>query len=64
MGWKQSPGRDEMVEIVFEFEAVREFHQLHVYTNNQFTRDVAVFKEARVLFSIGGEVRISDSIVC
>ncbi len=56
MGWKQSPGRDDMVEIVFEFDSVREFHHLHVYANNQFTRDVAVFREARVHFSVGGEV--------
>ena len=51
-----------MVEILFEFDVVREFHGVHVFTNNQFTRDVSVFKEARVLFSIGGKIFNSDPV--
>ena len=55
VGWKQGPNRPEMVEITFEFDRVREFHLIHVFTNNQFSRDVAVFKKAEIDFSIGGE---------
>ena len=60
VGWKQhplnSPQRD-FIQIDFSFDAVREFHFVHVFTNNQFTRDVALFKEAKIFFSIGGKVR-------
>ena len=59
VGWKKTPER-ESVEITFEFDKVREFHQLHIFTNNQFTRDVAMFKEARISFSIGGEIFNSE----
>ena len=51
-----------MIEIVFEFNKVREFHQLHIFSNNQFTRDVAVFKVARVFFSIGGDIYNEDFV--
>lgn len=59
VGWKKTPERD-MIEITFEFDSVREFHQVHIFTNNQFTRDVAVFKEAKIAFSIGGEIFNSE----
>ena len=62
MGWKQGPNRPEMVEITFEFDHVREFHLIHIFTNNQFSRDVAVFKEAKVLFSIGGEIYPGEAV--
>jgi hypothetical protein len=62
VGWKRGPDR-ETVELLFEFDTVREFHAVHVYTNNQFTRDVAVFKEARVAFSIGGKIFTEDDPV-
>ena len=55
VGWKRTPER-ETVEILFEFDAVREFHAVHIFANNQFTRDVAVFKAVSVAFSVGGTV--------
>ena len=62
MGWKRTPER-EAVEILFEFDAVREFHAVHVFANNQFTRDVAVFKSVSVAFSVGGEIFSGDPVV-
>ena len=59
MGWKRTPERDA-VEILFEFDAVREFHAVHVFANNQFTRDVAVFKSVSVAFSVGGQIYSGD----
>lgn len=59
MGWKSNPDRP-FVELVFEFDVVREFHNVHVFTNNQFSREVAAFQEMRVLFSVGGEVYPGD----
>ena len=54
MGWKSD--KREFVEIVFEFDAIREFHELELYCNNQFTRDISTFKEVQVFFSISGQV--------
>ena len=60
VGWKND--RRDSVEILFEFDQVREFDAIHVFTNNQFTRDVAVFKEMHIHFSIGGEVFNSEPV--
>ena len=42
---------------------MREFHAVHVFSNNQFTRDVAVFKSVSVAFSVGGEIFSGDPVV-
>eukprot|EP00095_Tigriopus_kingsejongensis_P008801 maker-scaffold1329_size47409-snap-gene-0.14 protein:Tk08801 transcript:maker-scaffold1329_size47409-snap-gene-0.14-mRNA-1 annotation:"discoidin domain-containing receptor 2 isoform x7" len=55
VGWKRSTERD-WIEIDFEFDQVREFHHVQIFTNNQFTWNVTLFQEARLLFSIGGEI--------
>lgn len=60
VGWKND--RRETVEIMFEFDQVREFHSIHIYSNNQFTKDTGVFKEAKMFFSIGGKVFNSDPV--
>ena len=62
MGWKQNPERDH-IEILFEFDDIREFFEMHIYTNNQFERDVAVFREARVLFSVGGDIFSQEPVI-
>ena len=54
VGWKNE--RREYVEILFEFAEVREFHAIQIFANNQFTREVALFKELRAFFSIGGKI--------
>ncbi|XP_042885478.1 discoidin domain-containing receptor 2-like [Penaeus japonicus] len=55
IGWKNDTRQTRPVEITFEFDAVRNFSALHIYTNNFFTKDTQVFSHARVLFSAGGE---------
>ena len=50
------------MEIVFEFSSPQELHSVQLYCNNQFTREVAVFSELRVYFSIGGEIFHPDAI--
>lgn len=62
VGWKKSPSR-EMIEIEFEFDDVREFHHVHIYTNNQFTRDVRLYKEVKVMFSIGKNILRGDPLI-
>ncbi|KAL3275340.1 hypothetical protein HHI36_020107 [Cryptolaemus montrouzieri] len=55
VGWKNDTRENTPIDIVFEFDKVREFTAVHLYCNNQFTKDVQVFAEARVYFSIGGK---------
>ena len=50
------------MEIIFEFETIQEFHSIEIFCNNQFTRDVSVFKELKAFFSIGGDIYNSDSV--
>ncbi|XP_055636349.1 discoidin domain-containing receptor 2 isoform X1 [Toxorhynchites rutilus septentrionalis] len=43
------------VEMVFEFDTVRNFSAMVLHTNNMFSKDVQVFLHAKVFFSIGGQ---------
>lgn len=42
VGWKNDTRNGQPVEIKFEFDRVREFTAVHIFCNNQFTRDVQV----------------------
>lgn len=55
VGWKNDSRLNRHIEIKFEFDKVREFSAVHIYCNNQFTKDVQVFAMAKVLFSVGGK---------
>jgi len=46
--------RGASVEMTWKFDAVRNFSALRIHANNMFTRDVRVFRAARVSFSVGG----------
>ncbi|KAH8385750.1 hypothetical protein KR009_002651 [Drosophila setifemur] len=56
IGWRNDTSGllGKPVEIVFEFETVRNFSAIVLHTNNMFTKDVQVFVHAKVFFSIGG----------
>ncbi|XP_075990712.1 discoidin domain-containing receptor 2-like isoform X2 [Anticarsia gemmatalis] len=53
VGWRND-SRPNPPVITFEFDKVREFSAVHLYCNNKFMRDVQVFSEAIISFSIGG----------
>ncbi|XP_051161708.1 discoidin domain-containing receptor tyrosine kinase B-like [Leptopilina boulardi] len=55
VGWKNDSRNGQPIEIKFEFDNVREFSAVHIYCNNQFTKDVRVFSQVDILFSIGGK---------
>lgn len=42
VGWKSDSRAKQPVDIKFEFDEVREFSDVNVYCNNQFSRDVEV----------------------
>lgn len=46
VGWYNDSRDGEPVEILFEFDTVREFHAVHLHTNNMFNRGVQV----RIIF--------------
>ncbi|XP_042876662.1 discoidin domain-containing receptor 2-like isoform X2 [Penaeus japonicus] len=52
VGWKNDT--QNPLEIICEFDVVRNFTAMHIYANNMYTKDVQVFSRARVLFSVGG----------
>ncbi|CAB3360448.1 Hypothetical predicted protein [Cloeon dipterum] len=62
VGWRNDTRNGKPVEIKFEFDKVREFNTLHIYCNNHFTKDIQVFAEAKVFFSVGGQQFLGDPI--
>lgn len=42
VGWRNDSRNGQPVEIVFEFDTVRDFTLLSLFVNNQFTKDVQV----------------------
>jgi len=55
IGWKNDTDERPPVEIIFEFDKVRNFTNALFYSNNMFSKDVRVFRKAKLYFSIGGE---------
>ncbi|KAF4518474.1 hypothetical protein B566_EDAN006479 [Ephemera danica] len=55
VGWRNDTLRSRFVELIFEFDQVRNFSSVHLYTNNFFSKDAQVFSRAKVMFSVGGQ---------
>ena len=51
VGWRRRDEGAESVNLVFSFDKVRSFHRVDIHSNNHFTKDVQVFKEAKIYFS-------------
>ena len=62
VAWKNETPSTEPVEIVFEFDVVRNFSTVNIIVNNAFSRDMSVFREARVFFSVGGKYYNPEAI--
>lgn len=62
IGWKNDSHINNYVEVTFEFDKIREFTAIHIFCNNQFTKEVQVFSKAYVLFSIGGKLHKGEPI--
>ena len=54
VGWQNKSATGPPVEILFEFDRVRNFTEMRVHSNNNFMRDVRVFRMAKLYFSVGG----------
>ena len=60
VGWRNDSTK---VEIVFKLDDVRNFTDIRIHTNNMFTKDVRVFKTARISFSVGGKYFLGEPVV-
>ncbi|XP_062610234.1 discoidin domain-containing receptor 2-like isoform X3 [Saccostrea cucullata] len=55
VGWKTEQFEDSSpIEIVFKFDAVRNFTRLNIHCNNFYDKDVRIFRMAHVYFSVSG----------
>lgn len=56
VGWKNDSltALSQPVEVVFDFDVLRNFSAVHIHCNNLFSKDVRVFSRAEVYFSVGG----------
>ena len=50
VGWKKK-SNGETLDLVFTFDKVRTFDKVVIHINNHFTKDIQVFKTAKVYFS-------------
>lgn len=50
LGWKKKTNQVS-VNLVFAFDVVRTFGRVDIHANNHFTKDIQVFRKARVYFS-------------
>ncbi|XP_033223235.1 epithelial discoidin domain-containing receptor 1-like [Belonocnema kinseyi] len=60
VAWMRDTFSANFVELIFQFDDLRVFHAVHIYTNNFFSRDVQVFSKAEVWFSESGEFEIEE----
>ncbi|KAL1517293.1 hypothetical protein ABEB36_001075 [Hypothenemus hampei] len=55
VAWQNDSFETGYLELIFEFDHLRNFSAMHLFTNNFFSRNVQVFSKAKVLFSVGGQ---------
>lgn len=55
VGWQNRSATRPPVEILFEFDRVRNFTEVRFHMNNNFARDIRVFRAVRLYFSVGGK---------
>ncbi|KAL4705683.1 hypothetical protein ACJJTC_018756 [Scirpophaga incertulas] len=55
VGWNKTMLVDDEVQLTFNFSNHRTFYYVDIHTNNMFTKDVQLFKEAEIYFSLEGE---------
>ncbi|XP_018324973.1 discoidin domain-containing receptor 2-like isoform X2 [Agrilus planipennis] len=58
VGWRNdtSPWAGHPLEMLFEFDKVRNFSAIHFHVNNFFSKEVQIFSHAKAFFSVSGNV--------
>ena len=62
VGWRNDSMSGKPVELVFKFDSVRNFTFVRIHVNNMFSKEVRVFKMAKIFFSIGGKHYLNQPI--
>lgn len=60
VGWRNDSSI-EPISIIFEFDHVRNFSSVRVFSNNMFTKSIRVFSMAKLYFSLDGK-NFKDSV--
>ncbi len=60
VGWKNESTNTQPIELIFEFDKLRNFTSIRIHCNNMFSKDVRVFRMAKIYFSIGGKYFVSQ----
>lgn len=55
VGWRNDSLHAQPLEVIFEFDVVRNFSAAFLHCNNMHTRDVQLFRTARLSFSVAGK---------
>ncbi|XP_064648959.1 discoidin domain-containing receptor 2-like isoform X3 [Lineus longissimus] len=64
VGWKNETTINKPVEIIFKFDTVRNFSSVSFHCNNFFSKEVRVFRMAKISFSVGGKYyKYGDNVV-
>ena len=63
IGWKNDSNSSHPLEIIFRFDAVRNFTSMKIHVNNLFSKEVSVFRRLLISFSIGGVYYNDDVLV-
>ena len=63
VGWKNDSVGTPPVGILFQFDKVRNFTSVRIHSNNLFSKDVRVFRMAKIYFSVGGKYFTSEPVV-
>lgn len=63
VGWRNDSPHSNPLEMVFEFDSVRNFSEAYFHCNNQHTKDVSLFSLAKFWFSVGGRWYLEEPLV-
>ncbi|XKL63912.1 hypothetical protein PGB90_006276 [Kerria lacca] len=63
VGWQNESFPTSYIELIFQFDKIRNFSSVHIFTNNGFKNGVQVFSKARIVFSVGGQYYNSQPVI-
>ncbi len=63
VGWKNDTVDRKPVEIIFTFDRPRNFTSLQIHCNNMFSKDIRIFRMAKMYFSNGGTYYSGEPVV-
>ena len=62
VGWRNETHSGKPIVIIYKFDDVRNFTNIRMHCNNMFSKEVRVFKSAKISFSVGGVYYASETV--